>query len=651
MVDSGRIIIDDHIFALIGQNNTGKSTVLDAIQCFHPDIKKTVELRDYHNITKPVEIDVIFAGISNDYIIEKMLVEDIRKYKAKYQEMISVNARPDEVAKLEVTHTKKIDEKIASIIEKYKIDNERMKVKLTVPIAGGVVGKKAYSFENGNNISEADLKKILPIIKVIPAIRNPQNESSAGTNSYMKDLIQMLDDGIETSIEVSGNKVNYNELNQIIADASNNRCAQLSNEITRKYSEVIGNDDFEIHITSDVNISKGTTYSTKLLDKNSYLESDMLNCGTGYQSMIILAILQTYLELDNRQSGYIVIIEEPEVYLHPALQRKMIEALCNLSIDNQVIFSTHSPITISALRKDQVRIVIKEGANAHLEEINTKQVIEELGIRPEDILMRKGVVLVEGPDDAELVKILIEKISPGFSEKINIVSTGSCTKLAFFANAQRIFTGAYDVPILIIRDADFLDIENQKKALCTEIENVLSEKNSVLIEEIKESIFIVGEHSIESLFIDSAILSKITGFEENKCKNVCESYLEGYKNASKAGNKNLLCSYYQPKYFFEKKLDEYGWSDQKENARKKWDSAYYRKWEETLQNCFPEEKERFSDFKEMREIINEYTRVSAMEQRNYMVEIANELSIEEIKTNRFSSLVGILESFLEKTEK
>ena len=64
-------------------------------------------------------------------------------------------------------------------------------------------------------ISDADLKKILPVLKVIPAIRNPQNESTAGTNSYMKELIQMLDDNIETTIEVGQRKINYNELNQI----------------------------------------------------------------------------------------------------------------------------------------------------------------------------------------------------------------------------------------------------------------------------------------------------------------------------------------------------------------------------------------------------------------------------------------------------
>ena len=88
MVDSGNIIFDSHIFALIGQNNTGKSTILDAIQCFHPEIKKTVELKDYHSRSKSVEINVSFAGVSNEYIAEKMFADDLQKYEEKQKDLI-----------------------------------------------------------------------------------------------------------------------------------------------------------------------------------------------------------------------------------------------------------------------------------------------------------------------------------------------------------------------------------------------------------------------------------------------------------------------------------------------------------------------------------------------------------------------------------
>lgn len=172
------------------------------------------------------------------------------------------------------------------------------------------------------------------MLKSLSFLTNLENEFFS---NIFKD---MLDDNIETTIEVGQRKINYNELNQIIADESNRRCSELSKKITEKYTEAVGSTDFEIHISSEVNIAKGTAYSTKLVDTHAELESDMLSCGTGYQSMIILSILQTFLELDTRQVGYILIIEEPEVYLHPNLQRKMIETLHCRNIRKHGILTT-----------------------------------------------------------------------------------------------------------------------------------------------------------------------------------------------------------------------------------------------------------------------------------------------------------------------
>lgn len=90
------------------------------------------------------------------------------------------------------------------------------------------------------------------------------------------------------------------------------------------YSKTIGSDRYTIKIKSDVNISKGTSYFTTLTNKDTMISSDILNCGTGYQSMIILAMLETFVTLSQKNNDYILIIEEPEVYLYPTLQRKMI---------------------------------------------------------------------------------------------------------------------------------------------------------------------------------------------------------------------------------------------------------------------------------------------------------------------------------------
>jgi predicted ATP-dependent endonuclease of OLD family len=50
--DSGEVEIDDKIMAFIGQNNAGKSAILDAIQCVFPSSKKVVNRSDFHKGTQ-----------------------------------------------------------------------------------------------------------------------------------------------------------------------------------------------------------------------------------------------------------------------------------------------------------------------------------------------------------------------------------------------------------------------------------------------------------------------------------------------------------------------------------------------------------------------------------------------------------------------
>lgn len=51
--------------------------------------------------------------------------------------------------------------------------------------------------------------------------------------------------------------------------------------------------------------------------------------------------------MSEKQEEAILIIEEPEVYLHPEYQRRMFSAMRRIAENNQVIYTTHSPIMIS----------------------------------------------------------------------------------------------------------------------------------------------------------------------------------------------------------------------------------------------------------------------------------------------------------------
>ena len=213
-----------------------------------------------------------------------------------------------EAARKKIEETR--EQKLSEAKETYQVKDAVMCIKLVVKNTDRIGTKYYVDIDSVKEIKESEIKKILPILKVIPAIRDPKNESTAGTNSYLKELIAMLDDDMATNISISGNEtVSYRQLNEIIAEESAKRCQSISNSITGYYNEAIGVNDFEVIVSSDVNISKGTTYYTKILDKSTNIESDILSCGTGYQSMIILSILEAYVELAQKKTEYILIIE------------------------------------------------------------------------------------------------------------------------------------------------------------------------------------------------------------------------------------------------------------------------------------------------------------------------------------------------------
>lgn len=645
-LDSGDIDVDNNIFALIGQNNAGKSTVLDAIQCFFPDCRKSIDDKDFHkNTTQDVKIVIQFCDIDDEYIENKLFHELRIKAENKIKELRSKERiDEDKINKEQEKFEIQYNEKLQELKEKYHINDQKVSIILIRPKNGN----KKYYFEDDTILSEADLKKILPGLKVIPAIRDPKTESTAGTNSYLKELIQMLDDSMETSITVNNTTIPYNEINTIICEESNNRCEKLSKEITNIYTNIIGSDRFMLQVKSEVNIARGTSYFTTLLDRDTNISNDILNCGTGYQSMIILALLETYVKLSNKDKAYILIIEEPEVYLHPTLQRKMIETLIRISEFNQVLFSTHSPITISKLSRKQIKMVVKDNGMAQIREINIEKVIDELGIRPDIIFEKNGVIFVEGPDDKKCIEALLNKINLDYKKYIDVIIAGNCENLKFYANAEIILKGKRDFPFLICRDADSKGKENQKQALKKEILDINKERLHKCDEILDKNIIIIGEYSLESIFLYEYYFRGIIDANTDKINNAINTYNKVFQYyREKRIDENTFAKFYQPKLFFEKKLDKYGYEESE--ARSIWDESYKNKWKKAVvEENMDLSKEDIDNYLEIREKINRYTANCMKERINYMEEWIKRTEINDLEKFGFQELICVFKEFIDR---
>lgn len=124
--------------------------------------------------------------------------------------------------------------------------------------------------------------------------------------------------------------------------------------------------------------------------------------GDGVKSLATIALLSQISSTKNR----LIIVDEPENHLHPEAIRYIDGVIHNLSNNNQVLISTHSPIFVNR-NAITSNIIIENGEAKKADRIDT--IRKTLGVICSDNLMYSDyVIVVEGPTDRDLIYKMIE---------------------------------------------------------------------------------------------------------------------------------------------------------------------------------------------------------------------------------------------------
>lgn len=374
---------------LVGENNAGKSTVLQAI-VYALNRPSQLPLSNFYDPESPVTFELRFSGVDESHLAR--LAEDAQK---KITALVTdgifslqVLYVPNEKFTVEALRRVPID----SRYQTEEIDNAFFGKKGKSQIEEVIVQRypefNALHNEPLNAISAAkafineqiealaddqftmayrplptgmasSIVPLLPETIYIPAVKNLNDDlKTTQSTSFGRLLGLLLEDMTEDLEAINKSLQNLNALFNRVKDEDgqidnrHEKVRRLEGEVEEFLSENFPNVKVQLHIPPP-ELKTILNTAQIFIDDGSY---DLIDYkGDGIKRVLMFALLQAYVKrLEWRTHAAAVqgiatrpllfLFEEPELYLHPRSQRVLFGTLARIANTHQVVVTTHSPI-------------------------------------------------------------------------------------------------------------------------------------------------------------------------------------------------------------------------------------------------------------------------------------------------------------------
>ena len=520
----------ENALILVGQNDTGKTAVLDAVRAVGGDyIVREEDFREnFPNVEISVELHITEDDLKRFHRFGE--VSTYRRYEAWYREFCRrlPSFQPDREAGTDSG----CEFPGGTLSFEFSVNRD---------------GRTRYS--DGKQKSNSYIPRIFPHIYFMDTRRDLKKFQDDLLLMQEDDLLKQMRSGccmFDVAKECNHcfscigliHKKTTEELNAFEASKLleyklyNLNLDSFSRRVNKIFRRNGGRD--EIVYSMDLDIEKTLSVTASVRQAGYQKERHTESMGKGMRSIYMLSLLEAYEE-EGVKNTDIIMVEDPEIFLHPKLQKVSGDILYRLSKKNQVIFSTHSPNLLSNFSSRQIRQVFldKDGISEVREKTDISAVLDDLGYSANDLMNVNFVFIVEGKQDKSRLPLLIRKYysetydSEGNLSRIAIITTNSCTNIKTYANLKYMNQIYIKDNFLMIRDGDGRNSEELRSQLC----NYYAQRNEEDIDRLprvtEKNVLILRYYSFENYFLDPKVMVKIGILESEK--QFYEIFLEKWK--------------------------------------------------------------------------------------------------------------------------